>query len=313
MLTVRPIHAGEAAWFASLAGDDIADQISDAWTEGTSRPDWTLVAIAEGQPVARGALFAEPVGGGVQTLEGVAAFLWADLDHPLHGDATRMLLDALAARLGPFGPTTLNRRLNAERHADVPAWRSLLEAAGFELLQEKEGLAWDPTAPALPDYDRLQFRSLAEVGRDAFRDVVAQTADGTLDRNDQYYISLCSPGPWAEELIGFLAPEDESSACLAYTRDGDVAGFVMVGTFDPDTWTIVHVGVVPQLRGRGYVHDLLARADTTARERGFSSGLSDVDVLNAPMIAAMERSGHRRGQRPWHVWHYRRVVPWRAG
>lgn len=308
MLTVRSIGPDEVAWFASLAGDDISGQLTDAWTERTSRPDWALVALADGAPVARGALFAEPVGGGVETPEGVAAFLWADLGHSIHEEATRLLLDGLAERLRPFGPTTLNRRLNPERHADVPAWRSLLETAGFELLQEKVGLRWDAALPALKASDRLSFRSLAEVGRGAFCDAVASTASGTLDRNDQYYISLCGPRPWAEELIGFLGPEDESSAFLGYTHEGRVAGFVMVGAFDAETWTIVHIGVVPELRGRGYVDDLLARADAAARERGFRAGLSDVDVLNAPMIAALERSGHRREERPWHVWHYRRAV-----
>ena len=39
--------------------------------------------------------------------------------------------------------------------------------------------------------------------------------------------------------------------------------------------------------------------------RGFTSILSDTDVLNAPMIAAFERAGHYAGVRPWHVWHYR--------
>ena len=50
-------------------------------------------------------------------------------------------------------------------------------------------------------------------------------------------------------------------------------------------------------------------ADWFARQRGFAAGLSDVDVHNAPMIAALERAGHRTYLRPWHVWHYRRDVP----
>lgn len=308
MLSVRSIDRSEAAWFGSLAGDDVAGQLTDAWAEGTSRPDWALVALADSVPVARGALIAEPVGGGVDTLEGVAAFLWADLDHPGHAEATQALLGQLGERLRRFGPTTLNRRLNPERQADVPAWRELLETAGFHLFQEKEGLTWDVSARAETTPGRLIFRSLAEVGRDAYLDVVAATATGTLDRNDQYYIELCGPRPWAGEMLGFLEPSDESSALLGYLPDGRAAGFVMVAGFDTETWTIVHIGVVPELRGHGYVDDLLAKADVAARDRGFRYGLSDVDVGNGPMIAALERAGHRRGERPWHVWHYRRRI-----
>ena len=70
-----------------------------------------------------------------------------------------------------------------------------------------------------------------------------------------------------------------------------------------------HIGVVPEQRGRGYVNDLLAEATADAADRGFTSIISDTDVLNAPMIAAFERAGHREGVRPWHVWHYRYPPP----
>jgi len=100
---------------------------------------------------------------------------------------------------------------------------------------------------------------------------------------------------------------DERSWLLGYHGD-DPAGFVAVSGFDAQTWTIVHIGVVPEHRGHGHVHELLAAADGAARARGFTAGLSDVDVVNEPMLAAMRRAGHRTDLRPWHVWHYRRDV-----
>ena len=79
-----------------------------------------------------------------------------------------------------------------------------------------------------------------------------------------------------------------------------------VGPFDDEgTGTIVHVGVLPEARGHGYITDLLAAANRAARERGYARMLSDVDTENAPMLAAMERAGHRRDRRDWHVWHDR--------
>jgi hypothetical protein len=32
--------------------------------------------------------------------------------------------------------------------------------------------------------------------------------------------------------------------------------------------------------------------------------LSDVDIENTPMMAAMERAGHHADVRPWHIWHH---------
>jgi ribosomal protein S18 acetylase RimI-like enzyme len=308
MITVRSIRPDEADRFAALGHAPVRDALRAAWDDGSGRPDWTLLAEADGRPMARAALLAEPMGGGIETLEGVVAFPWVDADQPRHPEAFQLLMDALAERLAPLGPTTLDRRLNPETHADIDRMRPLLEASGFELFQEKAGFAWRPEAaiPATPV--RLRISTLDEVGRDAYRRVMAATTAGTLDRNDRYYIDRCRPAPWAEQIMAALEPGDETSWLLG-SHGEEPAGFVAVGSFDEETWTIVHIGVVPEHRGHGHVSELLAAADRAARERGFAAGLSDVDVENAPMIAAMERAGHRSDLRPWHVWHYRRQVP----
>lgn len=308
MITTRSIPANEAAWFAALGTDDVLRQLEATWDAGTSRPDWALVAEADGIPIARGALVAEPMGGGVATLEGTAAFLWADLDHPRHREAFRSLVDALADQLASHGPTTLDRRLNPEIHHDVGPMRGLLEAAGFRLFQEKAGFAWTTSVSPLPAPTVLRLVTLATSGTDAFRRVMAATTAGTLDRNDRYYIARCGPEPWATEIMRAIDDGDDESWLLGY-HGADPAGFVAVSALDDEgTWTIVHIGVTPEHRGHGHVHELLAGADGAARARGFIAGLSDVDVDNEPMIAAMLGAGHRTNLRPWHIWHYRREV-----
>ena len=80
-------------------------------------------------------------------------------------------------------------------------------------------------------------------------------------------------------------------------------GFVAVSPFsEPETATIVHVGVLPEQRGNSYIDDLLAKGTSTAQHAGFTKILSDVDTLNFPMLAAMERGGYLSDARPWHVW-----------
>lgn len=308
MISIRSISTTEAAQFAALDDADyVVEQLEATWKAGSSRPEWTLLAEVDGTPIARGALIAEPMGGGVATLEGTAAYLWADFGHPGHGDAFRALVDAMADRLAAFGPTTLDRRLNPEVHGNVEPLRGLLEGSGFTLLQEKEGFAWTPSVEPPPPPTHLRLETLASIGRDEFHRVMAATTVGTLDRNDRYYIGRCGAGPWATEIMTAAGEGDEQSWLLAYHGD-EPAGFVGVGGFDERTWTIVHIGVVPEHRGHGHVHELLAAADAGARARGFTAGLSDVDVVNEPMLAAMRRAGHRNDLRPWHVWHYRREV-----
>ena len=79
----------------------------------------------------------------------------------------------------------------------------------------------------------------------------------------------------------------------------------LCGFDEKATATITHIGVLRSSAGTANVDDLLAEANATARARGFRAILSDVDVVNHPMAAAMIRAGHRPDVRPWHVWHYR--------
>jgi RimJ/RimL family protein N-acetyltransferase len=85
---------------------------------------------------------------------------------------------------------------------------------------------------------------------------------------------------------------------LGYTSEGDLAGLIMPAA-PPAFLTIFYVGVVPGMRGRGYVDDLLAAATVTLLEARTTKGdrrplLADTDVANAPMAAAFERAGWAR-------------------
>ena len=145
-----------------------------------------------------------------------------------------------------------------------------------------------------------------EIGSEPFVDVMARATRGTLDRQDRYYADLTGEEGWGREMLGYLTDADADSWLLGVQPHGAAAGYVLLGAFDePDRGTINHIGVVPEARGRGYVDELLAELEVHALRRGFARVLSDVDVLNTPMRAAMERAGHRAAATAWHVWHYR--------
>ena len=308
MVTVRPIGDDELDWYVGLDPEspELGPTMRGLWADGSGRPAWTLVAEDDGPPIGRAALLSEPFGCGLPILEGQVAGLWLDWDRPEHARAAAALLDAvaeLARGVMPF----VERRLNPEVHRDVDRWREVLEGGAFTLFQEKEGFAWtDEGGPARPT--RLEFRPLAEVGRAAFASAMAEAIGGTLDRNDRFYVDACSEAGWGRQMVEFAAPVDELSWLLGYEPDGTLVGYVGVSEFEEGVATIAHIGVVPARRGRGYVDDLLLAANAAARARGYRQMLSDVDTENRPMLAAMERNGHRRGVRPWHVWAYRRRI-----
>ena len=309
MLTIRAIDEREVEAFASLdpATPGMATTIRALWSDGSGRPAWTLLAEDQGVPVGRGALFTEELGCGLPIREGRLAGLWVMRDTDSAVAAARGLLERaieLASGETPF----IERRLNAELHHDIGFWQAALADAGFSLFQEKQGFVWTDDGQALPAPTRLTFRPLSEVGAEAYAAAMAATIPGTLDRNDRFYLDACGAEGWGREMVGALEAGDEGAWQVARAPDGTLAGYVAVGAFEDGVGTIVHIGVAPGRRGRGFVNELLQAANRAARDRGYRSVLSDVDVHNAPMLAAMERNGHRSGVRPWHVWAYRREV-----
>jgi ribosomal protein S18 acetylase RimI-like enzyme len=304
MLQIRPITADELSWFAGLQGEDadaLRDSLASQWASGSSRPEWCFIAERGGVPLARVAYAADPLGGGVETLEHRVVGLWAADWNTALTDATRLVRETI-----PVDATTVDLRLNAEVHTHVDERRHMAEAAGFDLFQEKQGFTWTDRGEAIAPPSRLVLRSLREIGRTAFAEILGRGPEATLDRNDRYYWTVCGPAGWADEMLGYAGPDDEDSFLAAYTPSGAPVGYVGVVDFDePSTSTIAHIGVVPEQRGHRYGEELLRAGMLASRERGFSHMLSDVDTENGPMIGAMLRAGHSPTTRPWHVWHYR--------
>jgi ribosomal protein S18 acetylase RimI-like enzyme len=309
--TIRSISADELEAWARI--DDRPDRflersIRSRWDSGSSRPEWCFLAERDGRPVGRVAFTADPAASVVPDLEFRIVGLWFDWDHQPLDIGGELLRHSLAAVLPP-GRQTVDATSNPEYMAYPDLRRALYERAGFGLFQEKEGFLWRRGSDG--DHggeNRLVFRSVAEAGEDVLAAVMSRGTQGTLDRNDRYYRDLVGPEQWGREMLGYLTPDDAPSWFLASTPGAKPVGYVLLSAFDePGRATIAHIGVLPEHRGRGYSLDMLRRINGAAIERGFDRILSDVDVENPPMMAAMERAGHHADATPWHVWHYRLV------
>lgn len=313
MVTVRPIARSELAAFARLGAagalaDGLEAEFAGMWRSGEGRPEWCFVAEGEHGAVGRLAIAALPVGCGLATLEHRLLAPWLANGGDEAQAVARGLLEASVAALPP-GPQTLDARLNAELLPDLDVWRAALESSGLALFQEKQGFLWTDALGPPPPASRLRFRSLAEIGRAAYARAMARGIVGTLDRNDRHYVGLCGPDEWGREMLGYLGPGDEGSWLVGEDAGGSLIGYVAVSAFaEPDTGTIIHIGVVPEHRGRGFIDELLVAAAHAARARRLRHVLSDVDTENAPMLAAMRRAAHDPDARRWHVWHYRLVT-----
>lgn len=301
----------DAAEFTGMPGDsdDFVAWLARTWSSGESRPEWCFLVGDETGTVGRIGFrvvdtVPDPSLLGCLPPKELIAF---GLHLPWTGDyleVGRRLLAEASAAVASEVPDLMEVRINNEVHPHPDARGRLMEACGLTLFQEKQGFVWKDTGDRIEVGDRLAFRTVDDVGTDEYQSVMAPCGEGTLDRNDRYYWDGCGPANWAAVMTTWLAEEDSPMWLVGYRR-GEPVGYVAVASVEDWGSTIVHVGVVPEHRGNGYINDLLAAGTAAAQRSGIDGMLSDVDVLNDPMMNAMRRGGHLEGVRPWHVWAYR--------
>jgi hypothetical protein len=286
---LRPIADSELATFAATATDPahaeaVHRYVDDLLAKGAMRRDWCFLAEWNGAPVARIAFWTLP---GATIPSDIVLFdlPWSAPEAEAFGAS---MLRRVADRARALGAPALGHVLDTPVQA--PQWqaeperrRALLTASGFEIRRETVRFELDPGTPVPPPADGLVFRSMAEVGEAAFRAATERVSVGTLDRrigDEDNFADMQGlqhePGWWE----------------LAYDPDGALVGLVMPA-LAPSMATIGYVGVVPEQRGRGHVHALLARGTATLARIGRWPVKADADTRNTPMADAFRRAGWR--------------------
>jgi predicted N-acetyltransferase YhbS/RimJ/RimL family protein N-acetyltransferase len=302
-MQLRPVRTDELDLFIEAAGHpdyrrEVERYLDRMFTAGSMRPEWCFVALDTGdRPLGRVAFWSLP---GME-----APFALVLLDVPWEDDymdVGRRLLEDVLQEARSLGSGEI------EHVVDAPPMRpqfqyypekreELLKSVGFAFRRETGRFEWrGEESPAVPG--RLSFRALEEVGEEAFVEAMMEVSRGTLDREIQAERERLGARGAAREFFedARRVKHDPSWWKLAYTPGGDLVGLVMPAE-PPAFLTIFYVGVVPQMRGRGYVDDLLAAGTRTlleARSRNERPLLADTDVSNAPMATAFERVGWAR-------------------
>ncbi len=309
MLRVRTVNDVDEFVGAPGDPDGYAATVSGLWESGESRPDWSFVLEDGGTRVGRIGFRVAPTVtdpawlGSLPPHELFVFGLHLPWDDDYLDAGRRLLAEATAAVSGEV-PDLLEVRINNDVHPHPEARCRLMAACGLRLFQEKHGFSWVDGGHPSEVGDRLVFRSIEDIGMDAYRSAMAPCGLGTLDRNDRYYWEGCGPDNWAAQMTAYLDKGDSPMWLVGY-HHGSPVGYVAVSRVEEWGSTIAHVGVVPEHRGNGYIHDLLAAGTAAVQASGIETMLSDVDVLNRPMIEAMRRAGHTEDPQRWHVWVYR--------
>jgi RimJ/RimL family protein N-acetyltransferase len=261
-----------------------------------TRPDWCLLALQAGAPVARAALWAMPR----QRVPTDVVLIDTDWDEEklATGQAVLARVHELAARLGADALShSVDSPPGAPQYQDNAEARiRLLEGAGYELL--RDGLRWtyagSASQRARPGYS-LDFRPLPDVGADAFVNAIAATYEGT--RDSWITRSIDERGRLGAAHADFLDYQGMEHLPgwweLAYVDDGALAGVTMAAR-NPSTAVIAYVGVVPDQRGRGLATELVRRGTERLLEGGATEIRGDCDRDNVGMVRAFERAGYEQ-------------------
>jgi RimJ/RimL family protein N-acetyltransferase len=258
-----------AAW-TWLGEDDAGLAARAVWFgRGTGRLPLALDCVAVAARIA------DPAAAGTRLLQAAhAAFRAAGLERPPHFEL----------RLAP------DWRDDPPLAAGVAWRRQAAAAAGLRDEVERIQLAWTAGAPLPAGSGRL--RLAAEPDDAVFLELFRRVATGSLDAATRRAVAASGVDAAASEELAFYreAPGDRAWWRVAWTADGTLAGFVIPSATERSA-NVGYLGVVPELRGRGLVDDLLAAAVELQADRGAPRITATTDVGNVPMAAAFARAG----------------------
>ena len=301
-LILRPLEPGETDLFLSYP----FARVPDLWETDRNyeallatrqyRPEHTWVAIEDNVVVARACWWCG------SDDEKPAALDWLEaMPGPRQVElGTQLLLAAHETMRNEEGKRPDYHLFLPPGWRDQPAIREWADArmraaenAGLKLFVERYSYRWSAEKDGLPERGtRLEFRTADDA---AVLPVLRRLLEGTLDAHDRSAIEAHGLDRAAEMQLEGLKwfPSPREWWKLAYTREGELAGFIMPAR-NYTMPTIGYIGVVPEQRGRGYVDELLAEmawmlADLAPREEVGA----DTDFANIPMVRAFARAGFR--------------------
>jgi GNAT superfamily N-acetyltransferase len=251
---------------------------------GEYRPEWTWVALRDGEVVARAAFWAGP------DAERPMALDWFDFAPGERAAAVRLLREVpLHAEyelvLPPGWREQPAARAAAEARIDAA------EEAGYRPLMERYRYEWTPDCPLPERPARLVHRP--EPDDEVILDVLRRVHSLTLDGHAQKAIAEGGVDQAAQEELDFFhwMPSPREWWRLAYTPGGELVGLQIPGR-NLVMPVVGFIGVVPEQRGHGYAYDLLAECTHQLVEEGADRIAAATDLGNAPMAAHFARAGY---------------------
>jgi RimJ/RimL family protein N-acetyltransferase len=165
--------------------------------------------------------------------------------------------------------------------------REALESAGYSITLSKSLFRRGLADYRMPYTDPLRYRTLDEVPRELFQEVLEAAHIG-----DPLEESAADDRSALETYISLAGQAYESRRWRIAELDGVPVGVILPQPYPdmPTLGTLFHIGVLPEFRGRGLGRILHAKGlELLSGE--VDTYVGSTHVLNAPMIRVFERNG----------------------
>ncbi len=292
-MIIRPICREELDKFTAFTDDSERNEgfrayLTQMWDEGYIRPEWCFVAEVAGGFIGRIVYWTLP------TLDNLFEVDFLELPWNANYLEVGTKLLRLSLALLQQEPIVIQYVIDTPSPMFTFAAQRLevIEQFGFVFTRETCRFEWLQTE-IIPS-QRLVFRSLDHVGEDVFIDAMMRVSENTLDRLLQQQIDTLGLAQSTIEEFRLLQAFKYKSSWwqLAYNETG-IVGLIMPAENDGGA-IIGYIGVIPEYRGQGYVHDLLAQGTVTLKAAGARRVRADTDVNNAPMVSAFQKAGYHQ-------------------
>lgn len=298
-MLVRPIASHEVQSFVELNTDPshthaIRQYLDQMLAKDSARIEWCFVIENAGQRFGRVAFWKLPKTDKPSDII-LLDLEWEREDYLSIGQSLLQEVISIAHRLGSgrIGYVLDTPPIAPQWHYCSEQRAQLLETVGFKLERETYRFELNTANHPVAFPTGLIFKSLSEVGEDAFIDALARVSAQSLDQRTRQDREMMGAEAEARMTFEDLAQMEYDPAWwqLAYAPDGALVGLVMP-TKSPTFATIGYIGVVPEQRGHGYIHLLLQQGMATLNAAGEHFLRTDTDVSNTPMANAFRRAGY---------------------
>ncbi|MFD5317676.1 GNAT family N-acetyltransferase [Streptomyces sp. NPDC127098] len=249
---------------------------------GEYRPEWSWVAVRDGQVVARAAFWGGPDDEVPRVLE------WFDFTDRT---AAVELLRTIPHRADYELLLPPDWRGDPTVRAAARARLDAAQEAGYHTPVERYHYLWTPECGLPERPGRLTFRP--EPDDAAVLAMLRRVHEDSLDGHTSRSVATGGVALAAQEELDHLrwcaSPRDWWR--LAYTSDGQPVGF-HAPVINQGMPVIGTIGVVPEQRGCGYGYDLLVEGTHQLVTEGAERIAASTDVENRPMAAAFTRAGY---------------------